>query len=258
MKKVMANSDTSTKHWIIKRCARDCGAHAILQQRKEKDDDHCPFCSLSDSVEHVYLYNDERVKTIWSKNIEELKLFLQKVGTYPEIITQLLEGLESWKHQTPFPAKPMIWDQSQIGWNGVIEGVLGLHWMEPQDHYTNDNQKAVNGSKWAHLIIRKLCKIAWELWQNRNAEAHSNDQEQLLERLHAKVIDEVTIEARGYADMERFFEEQELEQVRNGNSVFISCWLITIRARREQHQQREQMTPTFVQMRDAMRRFLLR
>jgi actin-related protein len=54
IERAMKQSTTQTKHWIIKRAARNCGANAVLCQRRQRKDDKCPFCGESETVMHVY------------------------------------------------------------------------------------------------------------------------------------------------------------------------------------------------------------
>jgi hypothetical protein len=198
MEKAMRLSNNSIKHWVIKRSAWDCGAHAILLRRKERDNDHCPFCGQSETVEHVYQCQDDRVQTVWIEQIQAFELYLKDSGTDPEITSQIIEGLQAWRNSTEVSDKPMIWDQSQIGWRGILEGALGLHWMEQQQYYSISHPtKAMNAKKWAHLTIRKLWIIAWELWKNRNAEAHRHDQESLLAQLQNQIDTEIELGPQG-------------------------------------------------------------
>ena len=227
-----------------------------MKRRNEREDDACPFCGLSESVEHVYKCKDPRVQTIWEDSLQEFSTFLKGTYTDPMIIEQLLAGMKAWRTDTDLPNQPMIIDQSPIGWNGILEGIMGLHWMEQQHHYASTHSKAMNASKWAHLTIRKLWLIAWALWQHRNEEAHKNDQSQLMETLHLKVQEEIDIGTQGYQELQPWFSHEETTRVLNGNHIYITCWLNAVRARRERFLRREQNAPTFVQMRNTMRQFL--
>jgi hypothetical protein len=143
------------------------------------------------------------------------------VGSDPEIISQLLEGLHTWRSLSEFTNKPMIWDQTQIGWRGILEGTLGTHWMEQQQYYsTTARTHSMKASKWAHLTVRKLWIIAWEMWKHRNAEAHNNDQEEIKEKLKEQITQEFELGHQGYADLERWFSRQELDQVSQGISIY--------------------------------------
>jgi Reverse transcriptase (RNA-dependent DNA polymerase) len=252
----MQKSSISNRQWILKRCARDCGAHAILHRRKERTDDKCPFCAQKETIEHVYTCQDLRVQQVWDQSLQELKEYLSDIKTDPNIIEQLVEGLRSWSTKQDPPNQPMIWDQTQIGWNGILEGILGNHWMEEQQIYAQSKTQATNGSKWAQLIVRRLWKIAWEIWSHRNEEAHRNDQNILMENLLTRVEEEIETGTQGYRSLEHLMLSSEIDKVRKGNILYIQCWLNSIRARRDRAKRREQMDPSFVQMRNTLRNFL--
>jgi hypothetical protein len=92
----MQMSTSQTRHWIIKRAAQDCGANAIMFQRKQRDYDTCPFCPTTESVLHVYKCQSNDVKEIWQKSIYHLENDLKELQTDPNIIAQLCQGLLQW------------------------------------------------------------------------------------------------------------------------------------------------------------------
>ena len=145
--KAMQSSSIMTRLWILKRCARDCGAHAILKRRKERDDDFCPFCSQEETIEHVYKCQHTSVQEVWSRSMTELEAYLQEIRTDPNIIYQLLEGLEAWRNTTDTVPTPMVADQNHIGWSGFLEGTIGRHWPEEQQLYKTEDNLATSGKK---------------------------------------------------------------------------------------------------------------
>jgi hypothetical protein len=256
MKDAMKKSPMNIRHWVVKRCARDCGANAVLFRRKERKDDKCPFCGNIESVIHIYKCPDKRVQDIWEKAIHELEQYLQQLGTDPSIRGQLIRGLQGWRMDTISTTDPMAIDQSQIGWDGIMEGVLGRHWEDEQEHYSKNESEATNGRKWTQLLIRRIWKIAWEMRQNRNHEVHNNDLQQQMEELHQKVRAEIEIGHQGYTDMEKLFSKEAIGKVFTGNANYIQCWIQSVKVRRERHQSIQRDSTTFTQMRQTLRNFL--
>jgi hypothetical protein len=202
MKKAMDISSTMIRLWILKRCAKDCGAHAILKRRREREDDFCPFCSQEETVEHVYRCQHIKVQELWNLSIAKLEKFLTDLHTDPNIIIQLIDGLHQWRLGTSYAATQMVIDQNAIGWLGILEGILGKHWGEEQTLYKEQDNLATSGQKWAHLVIRRLWKIAWELWQHRNKEAHKNDTSIQLENLLQQVRQEMERGTQGIQSLQ--------------------------------------------------------
>jgi hypothetical protein len=114
-------------------------------------------------VIHVYRCQDKEVKELWRKNIYELEQQLKSCQTSPDIILQLVNGLLHWQDGTLQGTVNLITKQSIIGWNGILEDCLGLHWLKEQETYYSTNSIKKNGLGWAQLVIRKMWKIAWNM-----------------------------------------------------------------------------------------------
>jgi hypothetical protein len=118
--------------------------------------------------------------------MRELEEYLTTIQTDPNITKHLLQGIHMWRNNAPLIQEPMIIDQHNIGWNGIMEGVMGKHWAEEQEWYRQQNPEVTSGHKWAQLVIRRLWKITWDLWQHRNEMDHKNDQQLELSQLQAQ------------------------------------------------------------------------
>jgi hypothetical protein len=256
MGKAMKLSSTQTKHWILKRSARDCGVHAILKRRKERDNDHCPFCQQEETVEHVYRCQHKNVQATWDNAMMELEQYLTEIHTDPNITNQLLDGLHIWRNNSYHAPSPMIVDQSNIGWSGILEGTLGRHWEDEQTHFAETNSSATSGRRWAHLVIRKLWKIAWEMWLHRNAQAHRNDSIETLQQSLQLVQQELDKGTQGYQELKHFFTSEEKERVLQGNLTYVTCWLRAVQSRRLRRTRHQAQSSEFNQMRNTLRQFL--
>jgi hypothetical protein len=95
--------------------------------------------------------------------LQDLHTYLKELNTDPNIIDQLIKGIENWQNGASYGALPKELDQGNIGWEGIAEGTIGKHWSETQHIYKNQNNLATSGQKWTRLVIRKLWKIAWEI-----------------------------------------------------------------------------------------------
>ena len=253
----MKAASTMTRLWILKRCARDCGAHAILKWRNERDDDHCPFCMQEETITHVYKCQHNKVQEVWKQSMKELEQYLQELQTAPHIIGQMLDGLDTWRNQSTTAPPPMVIDQNSIGWEGFLEGIIGKHWSEEQQFYRTTNNLATSGTKWARLIIRKLWKIAWDLWSNRNNEAHKNDDQNLMTQLLQQVQHEFDLGIQGHQELQPYFTVQAKDSVLKGNTQYIQGWLRNISARRQRLLRKQEDSADIQQMRQTLRQFLI-
>ena len=139
----------------------------------------------------------------------------------------------------------------------MLEGLLGKHWSEEQQLYRTENNLATSGRKWAQLIIRRLWKIAWDLWSHRNMEAHKNDSQIQRDQLIVQVHHEFDIGHQGYQDLKKVFTSEEQGKVISGNIQYLQCWLRMVQARRQRILRKQEESTDIQQMRTTMRQFLL-
>jgi hypothetical protein len=254
----MVASSISTRHWITKRAARECGANAIMFQQKQRPNDNCPFCGESESVLHVYKCQDPKVKDVWRKCTYELETDLQHQQTDPDLILQLCQGLLQWQQGIVPDNYAYINQQTQIGWDGVLEGCLGNHWVDAQGQFYTNNSIQKSGAGWAELVIRKLWKIAWSMWEHRNTKEHSNDIENETNTIRAQVDVELARGGEGLYGSAHMFTEQEIEKVKGSNLAYQRAWLRNVKVRRAYNSHQAEGTQQIQRMRRFMQRFLSR
>jgi hypothetical protein len=63
---------------------------------------------------------------------------------------------------------------------------LGTKWKDYQIIYYSNRSFKKLGTKWAHLVIQKLWKIAWAMWQNRNNKDDKNKRNKELDFLQQR------------------------------------------------------------------------
>jgi hypothetical protein len=105
------------------------------------------------------------------------------------------------------------------------------------------------------MVIRKLWRIAWEIWQHRNEKEHDNDIGKEKEKLIQKVNEEIERGMDGAIDIANMLEENEIQKVLLGNVGYIRGWLRNLTARRA-YVARGGNNRELQQMRHTMHRFL--
>ena len=253
---VMKQSSNSTRQWVIKRCAHECGSNAIRHRRKEIETNECPFCKEIETIEHVYKCKHTAVSEAWNRSLIDLEEYLNSIQTDPNITRQLLLGLQMWRNDEVILQEPMIIDQNNIGWNGIMEGVLGKHWSEEQDWYKQQKSEVTSGRKWAQLVIRRLWKIAWDIWQHRNEMEHRHDQQKELFRLRELAKVEIEVGSKGYGSMQFLFTPEMVDKVLHGNKDYVANWIRSVQVRRQRQERVEAQSGAMINMRNMMRRFL--
>jgi hypothetical protein len=256
IKKMMKVSTIQTRHCIIKGAARDCGEHAVLFQRHQRKDNKCPFCGLEKAVIHVYKCQHREVQDLWEKSIEELQRDLANNHASRELIQILWEGLRRWQKDAEQVEHSLCQMQSMIGWEGILEGYLGTHWQEYQEEYYQDTPYKKSGLGWSMMIIRKLWRIAWTLWEHRNKQAHLHDKANEKDQLQLQVESELVQGTQLISNLETLLSELELERVRGTHSGYIKSWLRNVRARRRRATQQLEDSRGIQLMRATVQRFL--
>jgi hypothetical protein len=230
--KTMQTSALSTRIWITKRVANDCGANAILFQRKQRANDACPFCQQPEYPLHVYKCHNVEVERKWHEELENFKKDLQSANTNPLVIDNLLLGLRAWRKDEQNGSHGLLADQNAIGWNAVLEGCLGISWTTAQEDYIREENIQQNSLKWGILVVRKLWKIAWELWQHRNLKEHNQDKEKETERIRIQIATEIEIGHQHINELYQFFKDTEINKLQGSNQGYQLAWLRNVKARR--------------------------
>jgi hypothetical protein len=263
LERAMQESTIRQRHWISKRAARDCGCNYIRFKRRERWDDSCPFCGECETVLHVLKCPSTETSQLWESTIRDLQLWLADNGTDPSITDSLITGLQAWRRDpdgTPTldAANTLLGAQSQIGWNGVLEGVLGREWTNQQSTYFKDQNSRRSGHRWMSILIRRLWKIPWELWQHRNHKEHLQDHEKMVTQLMQDVQEQITQGHNEIEELVRLFNPDEIDKISsNSRDVpYIRGWLRNVRAARHRDNLRRGTRGEMDQMRAVMRVFL--
>jgi hypothetical protein len=250
------SSKNSTRQWVSKRMAKDCGANAILFKRKQKNTDECPFCSQSESAIHIYQCKSKEVQDTWDQEIKKFQEQLVEARTYPLIVEQLLLGMNQWRKGEKVAEHELLYRQTEIGWDGILEGCLSSKWMEWQETYLQNESIQRSSHKWAELVVRKIWKIAWAMWQHRNQKEHYNDNIKELNELRSKVDLEISKGTQQIRELEILFSNNTLEKVKQGDRGYMTAWLRNVTARRK-WVERQENSHEMTSMRRIMHRFLI-
>jgi predicted Ser/Thr protein kinase len=106
------------------------------------------------------------------------------------------------------------------------------------------------------MVIRKLWKIAWDIWQHRNHQEHCDDKQKEWERIQQEVQLEIQKGNEGIVDTAFMFMEDEIEKVKDGHMAYAKAWLRNLKARKRFTQRHSEGSSEIQQMRNLMRRFL--
>jgi hypothetical protein len=173
------------------------------------------------------------VKQKWEKELKRFRDELQLASTDPFIIERLTLGLQHWREVRVMEYKDVLMQhQHKIGWDGVMDGCIGLCWKDQQESYIQQESITQNSNKWSELVVRKLWMIAWEMWQHRNQRENKDDSQRELETLLQEVKKENEIGTHNIRELNILFSNREIAKVLEGTQGYARTWLRNIKARR--------------------------
>jgi hypothetical protein len=255
MRKVMKSTSIAQRIWIVKRASHDCAANAVMFKRRQKDSAQCKFCGNEENVLHVYKCMHTEVQEVWKENITEFQKELIRMNTDPVITEKLIQGMHRWRTEEQ---EETLSEQGKIGWDGILEGCIGIHWKEQQALYYKHIQSKKGAEQLAQKVIKRLWKIAWHMWDNRNKKEHEGDQSREEERIRAEVEKEIALGTQHILKLEPVFNESELQKARGSNLIYSQAWLRQARSIRAREIRREEQSGSTRQMRATLYRFLQR
>jgi hypothetical protein len=236
---------------------------------------NCPRCdSAEETNEHVLLCPDSRATTQWRDSITSLRRSLESNDTDPEIITAIIEGLNSWKfgYPSPPPREPIVrsaWSsQNAIGWWAMVNGFVSCEWHKAQRNFFKlSNARDPFGRpkdvrRWTVELVRKLLGISWDMWRHRNGVLHSNELTAQRSRELLAINNEIRIQfetgANTLSSQDRFWiSRASLNKVLEYDLDRKKRWLESVRLARQRFQNRkDSLWETYRPQRELLRNWL--
>jgi hypothetical protein len=145
--------------------------------------------------------------------MNNLKTELQAAQTNPVIMEQLILGLNLWRKGETQDTYDLVAQQTQIGWNTALEGCIGQIWQDTQEYHIQMEQVQQRSQKWANMVVRKLWRITWDMWQHCNLKEHKDDKEKESSQIASVILNEIETGTQNIKELDIFFTEAELAKV---------------------------------------------
>jgi len=154
----------------------------------------CPRCRCtSEDKQHIIRCPQEAEKALWYKALQDLKAWMTTELSDPQIIQDILNGLQAWYNNTDSPKETSAaHQQSRLGWEAFLDGCLCLEWRAQQDAYWAQWRCRKSSKWWTTELIKKIWTILWDQWDHHNEALHNdtNNQEVILEsKINSQVRD---------------------------------------------------------------------
>jgi len=137
----------------------------------------CPRCAMAEEDKiHIIRCTQPEASSLWTSALSTLEKWLKEEDTDPALTQDLIAGLQSWYQGTPAqPSSPATLQQSLLGWEGVLDGWLGIQWCLQQAAFWNQWKQKKSSKRWTTELIKKLWNIVWDMWDHRNGILHHAD-----------------------------------------------------------------------------------
>ena len=147
----------------------------VLHRRGLQSSDACPRCGLPETTSHVILCSAPSAIVRWQVNLRNYSSWLRSRQTMPDIARIILYHLQCWHDHTEpasfTPSCPSIaaalLDQTSIGWGGLLEGFVSMHWQLAQAEHFARIGSHQSARRWIIAVIRKGWDISWDMWDHR-------------------------------------------------------------------------------------------
>jgi hypothetical protein len=245
--------------WITKHATGICGVNTQLFKWKQRQDDKCPRCGLSETSTHVWQCKGLDSAQLWTKSLAALSVWMETVNTSPEIILTINKNLMNWVHGsvTSHPRSTLESAQDQIGWDSFIEGSISTAWASTQHSYYLSLNKKNSGQRWLTEIIKKLWKIAWDLWMYRNGIAMDINRKHLSDTLDSQIqlasqnanVDAISLQPHIYA-------KPIMDSLKHASIGTKRSWIATNFAHQEFYSKHKRRRFEVLEMKKNMLKFL--
>jgi len=167
----------SKRRWVSKQVSNHFAHGKNMVKWKQRSTAECPQCSMAmeDKI-HIICCPHTEAALLWTSALSSLKKWLKETDTDPTIIQALTTGLQLWyQGAAPQTGSPALIQQSLLGWDGIMDGWLGIEWRLQQEAYWNQWKRQKSSKCWTSKLIKKLWNIAWDMWDHRNGILHHAD-----------------------------------------------------------------------------------
>ncbi len=201
MERVMQEAPAYKRRWISKQITGFAHGKNMLR-RGQRSSAQCPWCNAETAdKQHIIQCPAQGARQQWTISLNKLKQWLWAQGTEPAVRDTLLTNLKAWSSstQTKSSTHSTLWEdeQTQIGWDRLLDGWLSQYWRSQQDKIWSQVRSHKSSRRWTSALIQKLWDISWDMWDHHNKELHSGSLEQ-QQILHSAVNEQIQwVYARG-------------------------------------------------------------
>ena len=245
-KKAMKSVKNSRRQWVTKFESGICGTGRMMKIWKQRVIDNCPRCGKpNETTTHVLQCNSETATAIWEVALSDLENWLRDNKTCPDLRKLLVRVINQWRlgeevrnlESFEFESCEGVYPaQKEIGWRQLMGGCMSSEWAKAQEDYYKWLGMRRTGERWVVELIKKLWKISWDLWQDRNERLHRTSMEAILSGVASLDIAIREEHQLGNEGLPKIVQDKfpiDIEEIINSPLTQKKAWFVLVRAARE-------------------------
>ena len=149
-----------------------------MVQRKKRLLSNCPICNLPDE-DTIHVLRCQAVQTLSLRHnlLTELQCWMIGKDTHPDIVTFIVNGLESWFNNSPHHIDRHSLEHSMylafktqvlLGWDSLLFGLVTSPIIICQQQYFSSIRSRRLGTRWGIQLVGKMWNIIYQIWTHRN------------------------------------------------------------------------------------------
>ena len=258
----------SRQQWVTKHVSGFCGTGKMMKRWKQRETAKCPRCDEEiEDARHVWKCQGSGANNVWDSSITNLRSWLEKQKTQPNIAELICDRLTAWRCDTTPMVQPALYrgiraalsNQDRVGWQALLEGTPAIGWSEVQQSYYDWLGVRKTGLRWLSALVQKLWDVAWDQWNHRNGILHNNDENLVNLLQDARIREQFQLGSSGLMQDGKEVFRAGLRNTLKLSKELKTAWLIrTVESRQRRSRQREAQHTTYAQERQTMGRWLAR
>jgi len=186
--RAMNSMPKAQQRWVSKAAVHFLPDGQNMRRWKQRSHNTCPRChTVPETHDHIFRCQAPETKQRWKNSLTQLKSWMKETKMFPTIQCKILEGLNNWQNtretNTINTASEASKEQSWLGWNLALDGVISKKWQEEQAAVWKAFKLRKSSQRWTTALIQRLVDMAWDMWHHRNEVLHNSsyNKEHLLE-----------------------------------------------------------------------------
>jgi len=169
MERALKESTPGRRRWVTKHITGHFAHRKNMVQRGQRSTAQCPRClaEMEDKI-HILRCPATSARKQWTISIQKLSHWMKDQGIALEVQMEITLQLERWINNDTQQTDNQSFTENQqwIGWDGMMDGWLSRSWRDHQEKIWKCVKSLKSSLRWTMSLIKKLCKVSWDMWDH--------------------------------------------------------------------------------------------